>query len=588
MLEVQNDDGTTRSVTTNDEKAKMLANSFFIEKPESDAEGDAGREYLEAMKAAIPFDVKRICDHMKRLSPYKAPGVILDRSRTAVEGASYESRRELNEAVGIPKMTYAADVWYIPPEKGQGGKKKVGSVDALERMARVQRIAAIVITGALGLTAGDMLDAHASIEPMEVQLLTIHRPTHARQAYRKHDQKFANPSPIQTMARRYDTDPTKTEKITLKARAPDHHPTFGIRIAQDRETSIADEKEDNTPIRIYTDGSGINKKTGAAALLYRGEATEPTHTMHYYLGKKSHHSTYEAEWVGAILGVWILVSKAGIRQEVGTKKISVYTDNQSMKSGRPGPGQYLQDEFFKLANMLSNNGPNRQKFTMRWISAHSDVAQNEKVDEEAKKAARGETSFIMSLPPLLQPGLPRSIFSLKEEVKKEAKKRWAEIWAGSKRSEGFENIDTEFPFKGYRKHTKELTRAQNSMLVQLRTGHIPLNMYLHIRKKTDTSTCQKCNSGKPETLEHFLHVCPAYRAHRAVMDKVHGRDKRNMVKIMGNYKHIRALVRYANRMGRFTLSRNGAETDRKGAERAKKREEEERRAEEKEVNERGR
>ncbi|KAF5325928.1 hypothetical protein D9611_000196 [Ephemerocybe angulata] len=347
-------------------------------------------------------------------------------------GLTMDLMRQLYKAVGIPKMTYAADIWYIPLEKAPGGKKRVRSADALKWMARVQRIAAIAITGALGLTAGDMLDAHAGIEPME--------------AHRKRDQKFSNPTPIQMMAQRYDTDPTKTEKISLKARAPDHHPTFTIQIAKSREDSIAHEKADDAPIRIYPGGSGIDEQTGAAAILYRGKETEPEHVVQYHLGLKAHHSTYKAKWVGVILGVWLLISKSSIRREIGTTKISIYTDNQSilkaMRSGRPEPAQYLQDEFFKLVDMVSNDGQRREKFTLKWISAHSNMTRNERVDEEAKKAARGETSFVMSLPLLLRPGLPRSILSLKEEVKKEAKKRWIGIWEESKRSEGFKEIDT--------------------------------------------------------------------------------------------------------------------------------------------------
>ncbi|KAF5331423.1 hypothetical protein D9611_011884 [Ephemerocybe angulata] len=482
-------------------------------------------------------------------------------------GLSTNLMRQLYKVVGIPKMTYAADVWYVPPQKPEGGKKRVGSTDALRKLARVQRIAMIAITGAMGSTAGDILDAHES----------VHQVMHTTETTRPSDPYPPGAPEMRTkiMARRYDINPTKIEKISLKARPPNHERTFAIRIEESREASIAHEKADIAPIRIYTDGSGIDDKTGAAALLYRGEETEPEHTLHYYLGKKTDHSTYEAEWVGAILAVWLLVSRTTIRDEVGTTEISIYTDNQSilkaMQSGRPGPAQYLQDEFYRLADTLKNEGMERIKFTLKWISAHSDVARNERVDEEAKKAARGTTTFALGLPPLLRPGLLRSISTLKEETRNEARKRWIEMWKGSKRGEGFLETDAEFPFKSYQKQTGQLTRSQNSLLVQIRSRHIPLNGYLFTRKKAETDICQKCRSGRKETLEHFLYDCPAYRAHRTTMDREHGRDKRNMPKIMGKLEHVRALIRYTNRTGRFTLTRNGEETDKKKKEREQKR-----------------
>ncbi|KAF5335307.1 hypothetical protein D9611_011657 [Ephemerocybe angulata] len=610
-LKVKGADGTIIRVDTNERKAEELAKGFLIKKPEGQDEitTEPGEKLYEL---APPLTINGTI--IEKVKEYKYLGVIVDpelrwkahTTRAAAKatqwvmmfrrltkqhtGLSTNLMRQLYKAVGIPKMTYAADVWYVPPQKPVGGKKRVGSTDALRKLARVQRIAMIAITGAMGSTAGDVLDAHAGVEPMEVQLLTIHRraftrmctlpkrhalATHIRQSHRRRDQKFANPTPIQIMARRYDINPTKVEKISLKMRPPNHERNFAIRIDESRQESIEHEKLDTAPIRIYTDGSGIDDKTGAAALLYRGEETEPEYTLHYHLGKKTDHSTYEAEWIGAILAVWILVSRRTIRNEVGTTAISIYTDNQSilkaMQSGRPGPAQYLQDEFYRLADALKEEGTNRIKFTLKWISAHSDVKRNEKVDEEAKKAARGTTTFALGLPPMLRPGLPRSISTLKEETRNEARKRWTELWRESKRGEGFRETDAEFPFKSYQKQTSQLTRSQNSLLVQIRTGHIPLNGYLFIRKKAETNVCQKCRSGKKETLEHFLYDCPAYRAQRTIMDREHGRDKRNMPKIMGKLEHVRALIRFTNRTGRFTLSRNGEETDEKKKEREKKR-----------------
>ncbi|KAJ6479669.1 hypothetical protein C8R45DRAFT_800021, partial [Mycena sanguinolenta] len=49
-------------------------------------------------------------------------------------------------------------------------------------------------------------------------------------------------------------------------------------------------------------------------------------------------------------------------------------------------------------------------------------------------------------------------------------------------------------------------------LTQLRTGHIGLNAYLHRFKLAPSPLCQHC--AVPESVPHFLLICPAYRPAR--------------------------------------------------------------------------
>ena len=61
------------------------------------------------------------------------------------------------------------------------------------------------------------------------------------------------------------------------------------------------------------------------------------------------------------------------------------------------------EEFLTLADNVNtaNSEPNMKMFHLAWISGHSGVQGNEKVDEEAKKGAQGESSTLHRLPPLL-------------------------------------------------------------------------------------------------------------------------------------------------------------------------------------------
>jgi hypothetical protein len=75
-------------------------------------------------------------------------------------------------SVIVPKILYAADVWITPLNKPPNAKRTTGSVSIIKRLASIQRIATLAITGAMRSTATNVLDAHAFILPMH---LAIHR-----------------------------------------------------------------------------------------------------------------------------------------------------------------------------------------------------------------------------------------------------------------------------------------------------------------------------------------------------------------------------------------------------------------------------
>jgi len=82
--------------------------------------------------------------------------------------------RKLYEGVVIPKMLYAADVWCTNLiSKGRGKRGGRGERGFALKMARVHRMAGILITGAMRSTASGLLDTHANILPFQ-QILRNH------------------------------------------------------------------------------------------------------------------------------------------------------------------------------------------------------------------------------------------------------------------------------------------------------------------------------------------------------------------------------------------------------------------------------
>lgn len=62
---------------------------------------------------------------------------------------------------------------------------------------------------------------------------------------------------------------------------------------------------------------------------------------------------------------------------------------------------------------------------------HKGVVGNERVDEEAKKAAQGDSSLQVELPSILWKRLPYSASAIKQEFTEKLKARWAETWKAS-------------------------------------------------------------------------------------------------------------------------------------------------------------
>lgn len=290
------------------------------------------------------------------------------------------------------------------------------------------------------------------------------------------------------------------------------------------------------------------------ALLFEDDHTVPIATRHYHLGPTSQYTTYDAEWVGILLAVWLLTTVIN-QAQIGISNVRVYADNQTviqtLKKGKPGPVQHIANAVQDIAEKTHNRGPRIKKFDIRWISAHSDVTRNEKVDTEAKAAAHGTTSEDQDLPPLLRRTLPISKSALVQAAKSNAKEQWWTAWTGSERKLRLDEYDTEFPCKTHLLICQSLPRHQASKLIQLRTGHIPLNTYLQKRKLIDTDRCTKCQGGRRKTLHHFLFECPAFQRQRSTMDRIHKLAKHNLKLILANKKLTKALLQYIDSTGQF-------------------------------------
>jgi len=78
-------------------------------------------------------------------------------------------------------------------------------------------------------------------------------------------------------------------------------------------------------IKIFTDRSAIDRKVGVAAVMYRRGKSAPSRVLRYHLGSTAKYTSFKAEAVGAIMGIWMIRSE----HIAGHLPISVLTDSQA-------------------------------------------------------------------------------------------------------------------------------------------------------------------------------------------------------------------------------------------------------------------
>ena len=323
-----------------------------------------------------------------------------------------------------------------------------------------------------------------------------------------------------------------------------------LTVLENREDSILIEASDTSDYKIYMDGSGHNRKAGTSAVLYKKGEPQALRSLTYHLGDLTRHTIKDVESVGTLLAPWLVQTTPGPAQY----SFSIFTDSQtlirSLKKHSSGSGHYLIDAFHQVTSTLQT------LLKILWIPGHSKVSGNEQVDDLAKKAAQGQLSPSVDLPLLLCKPLPHSADTEKLLYTREVNTMWAEQWSNSPRQARMARIDKSFPFTKFRTILHGLSRAQSSLLVQIRSGHIPLNAHLYRLNCIDTDRCLACAdrpgiTSTKETVTHFLFDCPAYQNERHYLDTALGQHNRSLEHIMSKEESIRELLRYIGSTKRF-------------------------------------
>ncbi|CDO75194.1 hypothetical protein BN946_scf184794.g1, partial [Trametes cinnabarina] len=459
-------------------------------------------------------------------------------------GLPHKHIRQLIRSVAFPKMEYGLPVWYNPVRLPPGSARRKGSVGLCNRLGKVQRLAARVISGAFKTTASIVLDFHAGLPPIDLRLNQAVFNATARLA------SLPPSHPLHKMVRRCSRSYPRLHRSPLHEVIDPSlvDPTWQspirtlIEPTKDAAAALADRLVSTSEFCVFTDGSGFAGGIGAAAFA-KGRAQE--HVRRVNLGSEDEHIVFEGELAGMILALDVIESEPRVT------RANILLDNKAairaVSKRRPRPGQQLVELFHKRLRHLKAKRRSLA-ITVVWVPGHKGVAGNERADMEAKDASMGDET---DLPPALQclRHLPKSQSALKAAYKKKLARVWSERWKASKQGQRIaRNIDSSPPGKQALKLFKDLPRRQASIITQLRSGHVGLHAFLHRIKAVSSPMCPTCQC--PETVQHYLLTCRCFLAERGALRRAVGRDF-SLRSLLGTAKHRGALLAYIEATRRF-------------------------------------
>jgi hypothetical protein len=273
--------------------------------------------------------------------------------------------RQLYTTVSVPGFTYGAEVWYTPTSKPAGVGKTKGLVAITNKLRSTQRKAAKTVTGALSSTAGDILDVHANLLPIDLLFNKIlfraavricslpqSHPLHSaiRKAARRPVKRHR--SPLHNLLLLANISPDNVETIAAVRCSPGYIAAFKCYIGSSKERALEaiEDIERSHLVQVFSDGSGFEGGVGASAVLFINNRVAKV--LHFHLGSKKEHTVYEAEGVGIAMALHML--KTSNRKL--SRPLSICSDSQALLKAlcnqRPHVGHYILDKIHDLAEEL--------------------------------------------------------------------------------------------------------------------------------------------------------------------------------------------------------------------------------------------
>ncbi|KAH6044453.1 hypothetical protein HBI67_247390 [Parastagonospora nodorum] len=430
--------------------------------------------------------------------------------------------RRIYEGTALPQMMYACSIWYNANTRGGTYTQKT-----LDILQGIQARAARVICGAYRATSHAALNVEAYLLPIEQQIWRHNadaitrllssqamtdmsgiqkdspQPTSTRKRIGHIDswQKIYNDMKNRRSHGFDEQEPIPPFMTTPWREGPATHIEATAEKARNRHDI---ENDSGRCLSIYTDGSGIDGETGAAAVCPLIQETRAVH-----MGATTVSTVYAAELQGISLALQIAeqyVERGGKRRD-----IAVYTDNQaaiwSITKAEGRSGAYILEEIARQVQRLQDKG---RPVTVRWIPAHVGIPGNEAADIAAKEATGWRADGRRQPPAEAPPKLFPLKSTLRRWCKTQAERTWADSWRANTKGRATHRL-TPRPTKKVLQLYQGLSKRESALLVQMRTEKIGLNDFLFNRRVPEVISPRCACGERRQTAAHILLRCGIYK-----------------------------------------------------------------------------
>jgi ribonuclease HI len=462
--------------------------------------------------------------------------------------------RKVYQAVVVPQMLYGVSAWHCPAARAMPAGELRRTIN---EFTKIQRRAAILISGAFKSTSAAALNVELFLTPIHllmdqiIQETAIRIQTGAVWAQPECLRRQRSPGEVKKggwgplEALRWRKDGVLNQQGTWESRKAFVLAPWEARIPcvidQDAEVARAShdkiEKEslrqaalDRTPtvsqdrtILFFTDGSGYEGMVGASAVAPREGIFERRH-----LGTTDESTVYVAE----LNGIEMAIAKF-VNQHQDNTRLIIFSDCQAaiqaVQNPKRSSGQHVLTNIYNhvraLRSLQQTPTLDQIPIEIRWIPAHVGVPGNETADVEAKLAATGgrvENGADQPHPEGSASGRVLLAATAKRRVRRRIKERWAQEWAKERTGKPNQRL-VKVPDKKVLRLFDSLSKPYTSILIQMRSMRIALNHFLYKIKAVESDECY-CSEGS-QTPRHILMQCPLYADLRQTfLDKIRMTD----------------------------------------------------------------
>ncbi|KAL7280271.1 hypothetical protein ACG7TL_005184 [Trametes sanguinea] len=475
-------------------------------------------------------------------------------------GLPHQYARQLYRSVVCPKVEYGIVVWYTPVQRREDDSRARGSVGIAKRIGRVQRLAALMITGAFRSTSTVVLDYHAGLLPVELRLnLAVHSAAARlaslpddhllRPAIQRCSSRYPrfHRSPLHELFHAFPHLCNITPMRSLRPSLPSSPFDVSLESCRDDAKEAADDALVSRDTCVVVQRQVECSSVGVAAVAATRDGGMVSRQA--CLGSAAMRQGHDGALAAMTLALCAIQGCPRV-----TRASILVPDRTAVSLLVSQPDLPLCSLFLTQLRALHRA---RRSLRLRVIWAPLRPEDHElfrTAHRLAGQAAR-QSQASPELPKRVLASLSNLTTSravLQKQYEAEVTAQWQALWLSSTQGQRCANaVDNSPPSLSAPKLYRGLNRQQCSILTQLRSGHASLNAYLARIKAIDSPLCAAC--GVPETVAHFLFSCKRFKEPRHQLRQA-VKGPLTLRNTIGSADARTAVLSYVEATGRFTRS----------------------------------